>query len=357
MKRTSLFEAHQNAGAKFVDFTGWEMPISYGSLKNEILAVRNDCGVFDVSHMGEFFIEGTQAVEFAQSLICNNFNVPVGKAVYSPLLNNEGKIIDDLIIYKISNTKVLVCVNASNEEKDWNWISSLKEKSSFDCRLVRMSDEISLVALQGKSSQEILSSFFKDQDFEALDYYEVREFSYNNEESIVARTGYTGEDGFEVFMSHKEIQNFWKHCIDNNVTPCGLGSRDTLRLEVCYPLYGNELREDLTPLDCALKWTVKNESEYPGKKALEDYKSTHRLVKLSLEKGIPRKGYLVLNDKGEKVGEISSGTMSPTLNKGIALALIERDKFPENKQFSIEIRGKSYEANYHTKPFYTGGHK
>ncbi len=348
--KTKLYDEHIKLGAKIVDFAGWEMPISYSSLKEEILATRNSCGVFDVSHMGEFFVEGKDAVKFVDFLIPNNFNVPNGKAVYSPLLNKDGKIIDDLIAYKLSESRVMICVNASNIKKDWDWIYSIHEEENFDCTIVDRSEDFSLLAIQGPKSEEILKDVLDD--FSKMNYYEVLE----NNDFIIARTGYTGEDGFEVFGNHEFIVNLWQKLMKANVLPCGLGARDTLRVEVCYPLYGHELNEELSPLDCALKWTIKSESKYVGQKALESYKSLHKLIKLSLDKGIPREGYKILS-QGEVVGEVTSGTMSPNLGKGIAIGRVLREKTEGVKQYDIEIRGKTYEANYHTKPFIIGGHK
>jgi len=352
--KTSLYEKHVELNAKIVDFAGWEMPISYSSLKNEILKVRNSCGVFDVSHMGEFFIEGKQACEFMDHLIPNDFQVPIGKAVYSPLLNHEGKIIDDLIAYKLSEQMVMICVNASNIDKDWKWISSIHKNNKFDCKIFNRSDEFSLVAIQGPQSELILEKTLGS--VKELDYYEIKKLENSHGSFIVARTGYTGEDGFEVFGDHEVIVKLWDRLMNAGVTPCGLGSRDTLRVEVCYPLYGHELSEELTPYDCNLKWTVKSKVDYVGKEAVDSSTPKFKLIKISLDKGIPRQGYKVFSGK-ELVGLVTSGTMSPVISKGIALARVERSKTEGVKSYQVEIRGKTYDANYHIKPFIDGGHK
>ncbi len=357
MKRTSLYNKHIAANGRMVDFAGWEMPVQYSNLKEEILAVRNKVGVFDVSHMGEFWVTGADAFSFIDKLIPNSFDVEIGKAVYSPLLNKEGKMLDDLIVYKVGEKKVLICVNAANVEKDWNWIESVWKDSGLNCEVRNSSEDYSLLAIQGPGTEEVMEKVFSI-DFSDTPYYGVKTHGDENGEWVFARTGYTGEDGFEVFGNHEQINWLWDQFISSGVEPCGLGARDTLRLEVCYPLYGNELNESLTPLDSGLKWTTKlDKTDFVGKSALLDYQPQKRLIKLSLEKGIPRAGYPVLNGAGETIGEITSGTMSPILNKGIALALIEREKFPENKSFQVEIRGKQYSATYHTKAFVQGGHK
>lgn len=351
--RTCLFEKHQELKAKIVDFAGYEMPIQYKNLKEEVLAVRNSVGVFDVSHMGEFFVRGKDAIRFVDYIMTNDFkNLNIGKAIYSPLCNQEGKILDDLIAYKIRDEEVLICVNAANMEKDYAWIS--KQTEGFDIQLTNESSEYSLLALQGPKSFETLKSI---KDFEHLqdsDYYSVQ--TINVDEYIVARTGYTGEDGFEIFASHDKIQRLWEELMLKEVTPCGLGARDVLRLEVCYPLYGNELSEDYTPLDCALKWTTKLDKEtFIGKEALKSYKPSKKLLKLTLDKGIPRTGYKVISNNQE-VGQVTSGSMSVVLGKGIALALVNRD-FEDYDNVQIEIRNKLYDATRVTKPFVSGGHK
>lgn len=353
---TSLTEAHIELKAKMAPFAGFNMPVSYESTKDEVLAVRNNCGVFDVSHMGEFFVVGNDAISFVDSLLTNDFkNAPLEKAVYSPLCNNEGKVIDDLIAYKLNESKVLICVNAANIDKDFTWIKS--QLTDEDCALTNQSSDYSLLAVQGPKSEDILKKLnvYPDTDFP---YYSAKEFSHDNENIILARTGYTGEDGFEVFGSHNFIKSLWAQLLAEGVTPCGLAARDVLRLEVAYPLYGHELSEEWTPLDAGLKWTVKlDKGDFVGKQALEGHTRNYRLAKLSLDKGIPREGYEVLDDEGQNIGHVTSGTMSVTLGKGICLALIKNDKFPENKSFSIKVRKNIIQANYHTKAFVSGGHK
>lgn len=354
--KTVLHQKHCDLGAKMAGFAGFDMPIQYSSVKDESIAVRNNCGMFDVSHMGEFLVQGPDALKFVDFLVTNDFlNAGELKAVYSPLCREDGTVIDDLIAYKLEGNKVLICVNASNIEKDWNWISSKTE--GFDVSLENQSDQTSLIAVQGPKTEEILRkmNILPEGEFP---YYSVATSRFDDSEILLARTGYTGEDGFEVFCPNDKISMLWDSLIENGVTPCGLASRDVLRLEVCYPLYGHELNDELTPLDANLKWTVKlDKPAFLGKETLENSKPVYRLAKLSLEKGIPREGYPVLNQDGKSIGYITSGTHSVALGKGICLARIKREDWPEDKSFAIEIRNKVFPATYHTKPFVTGGHK
>lgn len=354
--KTSLHEEHLSLNAKMAPFAGFDMPLQYSSVKEEVLAVREHAGVFDVSHMGEFFVSGPDAIAFVDNLITNDFkNAEMLKAVYSPLCREDGTVIDDLIAYKLGADRVLICVNASNIEKDWNWISS--KTGSFDCTLSNLSNEFSLLALQGPKAELILRDFGIKLP-ESFPYYSILETTHEGEKIIVARTGYTGEDGFEVFSSHEYAKRLWNKLIFNGVKPCGLAARDVLRVEVCYPLYGHEISDNVTPLDSGLGWTVKlAKPNFIGKAALEAYKPKYQLVKLSLDRGIPREGYDVLNSEGEKIGTVTSGTMSVVTGKGVALALVEKAKAPQDKKYSINIRNTNYEANFHAKAFVTGGHK
>lgn len=356
LKKTSLHEEHINLKAKMAPFAGFDMPLQYESVKTESQAVRNSAGVFDVSHMGEFFVIGRDAVKFVDYALTNDFaGAEVGKAVYSPLCRDNGTIIDDLIAYKLEEEKVLICVNASNIEKDFQWLNQLVEK--FECQLTNHSDSYSLLALQGPKSEEILKSL-EVLNSDEFTYYSAKEASTPFGDLILARTGYTGEDGFEIFGGHDSIKKLWSELLSREVTPCGLASRDVLRLEVGYPLYGHELSDAWTPLDAGLKWTVKMaKNDFCGKSFLDSYQPKYRLAKLSLDKGIPREGYEVLNSSGEKIGWITSGTMSVATSKGIGLALIENEKFPDDKIFKIKVRANEIEANYHTKAFVAGGHK
>ncbi len=353
--KTQLYDEHVKLGAKIVPFAGWDMPVQYTSVKEEVLAVRNTAGVFDVSHMGEFFIEGKDAEAFADYLVTNDIlAAPQGKAVYSPLCREDGTVIDDLIVYKLAPGRVMICVNASNIDKDFSWMKS--QHHGFDCSFTNMSHIFSLLALQGPKSFEILKPLLGD--LPDLEYYSVFETTFADSPVILARTGYTGEDGFEVFAHHHTIKALWPKLLEAGVTPCGLAARDVLRLEVCYPLYGHELNDEINPYDAGLGWTVKpNKTKFIGKEALAAKAAKFKLIKLQLEKGIPREGYSVLNAQNEVIGTITSGTASVVLNKGIALARVKIDKIPADDIFMIDIRSKNYPAQLIKKPFVTGGHK
>ncbi len=354
--KTSLHEDHVALNAKMAPFAGFDMPLQYSSVKEEVLAVREHAGVFDVSHMGEFFVSGPDAVKFVDHIVTNDFqNAEMLKAVYSPLCRENGTVIDDLIAYKLATDRVLICVNASNIEKDWNWISS--KTAGFDIKLANLSSSFSLLALQGPKAELILRDFGVKLPSE-FPYYSILETTHEGEKIIIARTGYTGEDGFEVFSSDEYAKKLWNKLIFNGVKPCGLAARDVLRVEVAYPLYGHEISDEVTPLDAGLGWTVKmSKANFIGKSALEAYKPKFQLVKLSLERGIPREGYEVLDSEGQKIGTVTSGTMSVVTGKGVALALVEKAKAPADKKYLINIRNTNYEANFHAKAFVTGGHK
>jgi aminomethyltransferase len=306
--------------------------------------------------MGEFLVEGPDAVSFVDYLITNDLkNSQNLKAVYSPLCREDGTVIDDLIAYKLGSEKVLICVNASNIEKDWNWMQSKLGK--FNCKFTNHSNDFSLIAIQGPQSEKICQELglMGEEDFP---YYSILEKNIKNEKIILARTGYTGEDGFEVFCSHDFAKNLWSNFLKAGAKPCGLASRDVLRLEVCYPLYGHELNDSVTPLDAGLQWTVKlNKDNFIGKSTLLDYQPKFRLMKFSLERGIPREGYTILNSKNLEIGKVTSGTMSVITGKGIAMALVEKSLIPEDKKYFVNIRNTNYEASTHSKSFVTGGHK
>lgn len=355
LQKTHLYDEHVKLGAKIVPFAGWDMPVQYTSVKDETLAVRSEVGVFDVSHMGEFFIEGKDAEKFADYLVTNDIvNAPNGKAIYSPLCRENGTVIDDLIVYKLAPGRVMICVNASNIDKDFNWMNS--QLKGFDCTLTNRSAEYSLLAVQGPKTFETLKPLMKE--LPELEYYSVFETHFNNQPVILARTGYTGEDGFEIFGGHEAIKSLWQKLMTLKVIPCGLASRDVLRLEVCYPLYGHELNDEVNPFDAGLGWTVKlNKINFIGKEALTPKKAQYKLVKLMLDKGIPRENYPVLNAAHQPIGTVTSGTMSVVTGKGIALARIQIDKAPADEVFNIDIRQKSYPAQLVKKPFVTGGHK
>lgn len=351
--KTALHGHHLKAGAKMAPFAGFDMPLQYaGSVKEEVHSTRNEVAVFDVSHMGEFLVEGKEACHYIDYLLPNHFlSAPIGKAVYSPLCRENGSIIDDLIAYKLGPERVLVCVNAANIEKDWSWFET--QVGNFDCQLKNISEETSLLAIQGPKTEEALRKAL-DINISDLDYYGVREFG----DYIIARTGYTGEDGVEVFASSDNIVGLWEKLMAEEIRPAGLVARDVLRLEVGYPLYGNELTDMLTPLDCGLKWTVKFEKEkFMGKDFLMDYQPKRQNVKFSVAKGIPRKEQIIVDKNGDEIGEVTSGTMSFTAGKGIGMASMDRENYQKGEQYFLQIRNKLEPLEVHGKPIVSGGHK
>lgn len=358
MKKTKLNSLHSELGAKLVNFAGFEMPIHYKSLKEEVIAVRNGCGVFDVSHMGEFFVTGNEAHKFVDYIMTNDFlSSPEGKAVYSPMCDDKGMMLDDLIAYKLSKNEAMICVNASNIDKDFNWMKS--HITGFDANIDDQSDSFSLLAIQGPKSESVLNSIYDSFGVPQMEYYGVKEIKHNDGRVIIARTGYTGEDGFEVFGQHDFIIDLWEKLISSKgVSPCGLGARDVLRLEVAYPLYGHELDDTVTPLDCGLKWCTKLEAgDFIGKEALQNYQPRFQTVKLVMLKGIARENYKVLDQDQKEIGYITSGTMSVSNSQGIALARINKEKVNTTTDFYVNIRNKNYKATRVMKAFVVGGHK
>lgn len=348
MIKTSLYDNHIKAGAKMVPFAGFEMPIQYSSLKEEALAIRNEAGIFDVSHMGEFFVTGEDAIAFTDYIMTNDFKgAAMGKAVYSPLCRENGTVVDDLIAYKLGEKEVLICVNASNIEKDWNHISQFTSK--FNIELTNQSDDFSLLAIQGPKTKAAMKELGLAEAIN-LEIFSLARYSFNNSEVIVARTGYTGEDGFEIFCNHETAKAIWEKSLKSGIIPCGLGSRDVLRIEACYPLYGHEINDEVTPLDAGLRWTVKfTESDFVGKDSLSSYQPKYKLIKLIMDKGIPREGYKVFNTSGDEVGIVVSGTMSVLLGKGVALAHIAHQALEDS--YIVEIRNRQFESRRLKKSF------
>ncbi|MBF0206276.1 MAG: glycine cleavage system aminomethyltransferase GcvT [Oligoflexia bacterium] len=371
---TELTQYHQRLHAKMAAFAGFEMPIQYTTVKEEVCSVRSGVGVFDVSHMGEFFIEGNDAVALADYLVTNDIKgAGEGRAIYSPLCREDGTVVDDLIVYKLRKDKVLLCVNAGNMQKDWQHIQRIKNATTFSAQIYDRSSDYSLLAIQGPKAVEALTmaGVLGTSDEMEFSYYSVREVKFDGVDLIVARTGYTGEDGFEVFCDHRTVVKLWERLMAQGVTPCGLAARDILRLEVCYPLYGHELSDELTPFDSGLKWTVKfHDRNFVGKEVLQQVVPRFQIIRLSLQGGIPRQGHpveIMRSTEGgvDVVGQVTSGTLSPTINKGIALALVEKSKIEifnsknggKHTQYSIIIRDKRHLVDYHDKAFITGGHK
>ena len=342
-----------------VPFAGYEMPVSYAGVNEEHLCVREKLGVFDVSHMGEFLIEGPKALDLIQWVSTNDASkLEVGKAQYSCLPGDEGGIVDDLIIYRVKEETYLLVVNASNIEKDWDHISKHNEK--FGAEMRNLSDDYSLLAIQGPKAVEAmqpLSSIdlaeipfysFKVADFAGIDYV------------IISATGYTGSGGFEIYCKNNEVEQVWNKVMEAGeaygIQPIGLAARDTLRLEMGYCLYGNDIDDTTSPIEAGLGWITKFTKDFVNAEALQaekENKPTRRLVAFELlEKGIPRQGYELLNAEGEVIGKVTSGTQSPCLEKGIGLGYVERAYAPKETDIMVQIRKKQVPAKVVALPFY-----
>lgn len=367
LKRTPLFECHQARGAKLVEFAGWEMPVQYDGVIQEHQAVRSAVGIFDVSHMGEVRIKGAGSMQLLDYLTCNDVSkVQSGQAQYSALLNESGGVIDDLIIYKVSSEEFLLCVNASNTAQVLGWIESqvgeLLSSGSIRAGAVTIeneSDSTALLALQGPQAEQILK---QDQELAPagdLEYFRCMQVSWRGARVFVARTGYTGEDGFELFVSSDVVVDLWKHFVDHlKVAPIGLAARDTLRLEVGYPLHGHELSPDISALESGIGWIVKlnKESDFVGKRALVSQKAQgikKVLVGFELKvPGIARFGDAVVSETGDVIGEVTSGTRSPTLERSVGIARVPAELKSVGTEINLQVRKRCLTAQVVGLPFY-----
>jgi aminomethyltransferase len=355
-RRTPLFEAHQNLGAKLVDFAGWEMPVQYESVIAEHQAVRTAAGLFDVSHMGEVEFRGKGALEAANGLISNDLaRCADGQAVYAGLLNDEGGFVDDVVAYRFSPERILICVNAANRDKDFQWMSSHAKGVAPDNR----SDAYAQLALQGPKAASILKRL-TPVELDGIKTYRFSEGPVANVPCIISRTGYTGEDGFELYCAQEAASKLWFALLDegkpDGLKPAGLGARDSLRTEMKYALYGNDIDDVHTPLEAGLGWVVKlDKAAFVGKAALERQKAAgvkRRLVGFELvESGIPRHGYPVLKD-GQRVGDVTSGTMGPSVKKPIGMGYVPAELAAEGSTFHVEIRGRPVAAKVVKTPFW-----
>lgn len=357
LKRTPLYQVHKELGAKLVEFGGWEMPIQYQGIIKEHQAVRQKAGLFDVSHMGELLVAGPDALNFLQQVVTNDVaKVGIGKIMYTPLINEDGGILDDLLIYNLGLHRYLLVVNASNKDKDLAW---LQLKLSGDVGISDKSDEYGLLALQGPLAQEVLQRLTSMQ-LETIGAFQFAIGTVGDVPCLISRTGYTGEDGFELYCHPEEVVKLWHAIMEagqaDGVVPCGLGARDTLRFEAALPLYGHELNEDINPLMAGLSWTVKfDKPDFIGRQALLEIKergNDYKLVGLEMvERGIPRADYPVLMDN-EQVGWVTTGSFSPTKNVNLALAYVKPQYGDLEQELAVEIRGKAIKAKVVKKPFY-----
>ncbi|MFV9551116.1 glycine cleavage system aminomethyltransferase GcvT [Algibacter sp. PT7-4] len=358
MKNTALTETHKSLGAKIVPFAGYNMPVQYEGVNIEHETVRNAVGVFDVSHMGEFLIEGEHALDLIQKVSSNDASkLTIGKAQYSCLPNDEGGIVDDLIIYKIKENTYLLVVNASNIEKDWNWISS---KNNLGATMRDLSEDYSLLAIQGPKAIEAMQSL-TSHDLSAIKFYnfEVGNFA-GIENVIISATGYTGSGGFEIYCKNNEVKQIWDKVLqagaDFGIKPIGLAARDTLRLEMGYCLYGNDIDDTTSPIEAGLGWITKFTKEFTNSEALKAEKEhgpERKLIAFELnERGIPRHGYDIVDGNGKKIGVVTSGTMSPSLSKGIGLGYVPTIFANINSKINIQIRKNAVPATVVKLPFY-----
>ena len=349
-RKTKLYDSHQSLKAKLVPFSGFWMPLQYSSITKEHHHVRSKCGVFDVSHMGEFIVSGKNAKTFLQNVTTNDIsNLEIGKVQYSAFCNESGGVIDDLLVYHLGDYYMLV-VNASNIEKNFDWLSS---QLIDDVSLEDQSGTISLLALQGPLSRLYLKKLYPN--IEKLKYYET--LLPDNDEVIVARTGYSGELGFEIYAPNTIILKLWNEILSlsDDILPVGLGCRDSLRLEMGYCLYGNELNEQTTTIEAGLSWITKHETSFIGSNAMQNNLPSKKLIALiSEERAIPRSGYKLFSKDKKEVGVVTSGGMSPSLKKGIALAYVDYDMRLE-KEFLIGIRDNFFIFEKTKLPFYKNG--
>lgn len=357
MKKTKFYSIHEKLGAKLVDFAGYSMPIQYNSIIAEHKTVRNSAGVFDVSHMGEVFISGEKALDFVQHITTNDASKLIpGKVQYSAMCYEDGGIVDDLLVYKISDNKFMLVINASNIDKDLEWMN---KNNSFGVLIENCSDEYSLLALQGPNSQKIIQKICNKEL--TLEYYSFFEAEVAGVEMIVSRTGYTGELGYELYFKGDEetAEKIWNELFkageEFNINPVGLGARDSLRLEMGFCLYGNDIDQTTNPLEAGLGWITKlQKGNFNGRdsllKAKEEGLKRKLAAIISDEKAFPRKGY-ELTASGKKIGEVTSGTVSPVLEKAIALGYVESEYAAEGKEINFMIRGKEIPAKIVKLPF------
>lgn len=357
MKATSLTNKHISLGAKMVPFAGYNMPVSYKGLNEEHHAVRNSVGVFDVSHMGEFILKGANALNLIQKVTSNDASVLTdGKAQYSCLPNATGGIVDDLIVYKIDSETYMLVVNASNIEKDWNWI---KQNDTWNVDMKNISDETSLLAIQGPNAIKTLQKL-TDITFVDIPYYSFVKGKFNGVENvIISNTGYTGAGGFEIYFENKNAEKIWDAIFESgkefDIRPIGLGARDTLRLEMGFCLYGNDIDDTTSPIEAGLGWITKYTKDFTNKAMIEGQKVNGVSKKLvgfeMIERGIPRHDYQIVDANGKIIGKVTSGTQSPSLNKAIGMGYVATEFSKADSEIFVLIREKAIKAKVCKLPF------
>ena len=371
LKRTALFSAHQKLGAKLVDFGGWEMPVQYTSITDEHLAVRNAAGLFDISHMGEVTVNGAGAVEFLNRTLTNDIRkLGSGQGQYTLMCNERGGVVDDLYAYRLSVDVYLLIINASRIEADVAWLKAQAAKfSGGEVNLTDASHHYAAIALQGPRVKEFIAtvipgasgSVFKVGAVTDLKKNQIAGFHFDNSNILVSRTGYTGEDGFEILGPDSAVQHLWDKFLATGapfgIKPCGLGARDTLRTEVCYPLYGHELDEQTTPIEAGVGFFVAlDKGEFNGRAVLADQKAAgpkKKLVAFKMtDKSAPPRPHYPIWANGENVGIVTSGTQSPSLNVGIGMGYVPAALAKAEQKIEIEIRGRRFAAVVVPKPIY-----
>jgi aminomethyltransferase len=354
LKKTPLNQLERELGGKMVDFGGWDLPVQFSGILEEHEAVRTNVGIFDVSHMGEVTVKGPQALELLQRATCNDVSKLLdGRIHYNGLLYPTGGFVDDILIYRIAADDYFVVVNASNTDKDFEWLQ--QSGSGLDAEVKNVSADYAQLAIQGPNAERVLQPM-TDVALAEMKYYRFGQGAVDGAPAIVSRTGYTGEDGFEVYVAPEHGPRIMKKLIDAGVKPCGLGARDTLRLEAKMALYGNDIDDTTTPIEADLAWIVKTEKgDFAGREVLQRQKEEgprRRLVGFEMvDRGIARHGYPVV-DGGQEIGVVTSGTHSPTLKKAIGLAYLPLDKSAQGSEFSVLIRGKEARARVVPTPFY-----
>jgi aminomethyltransferase len=358
MKNTALTHIHEGLGAKMLPFAGYNMPILYEGVNAEHETVRNSVGVFDVSHMGEFLLSGPNALALIQKVTSNDAaTLTIGRAQYSCLPNNDGGIVDDLIIYKMKEEVYLLVVNASNIDKDWDWISS---HNDLGVEMRNLSDDYSLLAIQGPKAVEAMQSL-SSIDLGAITYYhfEVADFA-GRDNVIISATGYTGSGGFEIYCKNEDAEHIWNAVFEAgaafNIKPIGLAARDTLRLEMGFCLYGNDINDSTSPLEAGLGWITKFNKEFTNSENLKKQKEagvTKKLIAFELiDRGVPRHDYEIVDATGKVIGIVTSGTMSPSMNKGIGLGYVTIENSSIDSDIFIRIRKNDVLAKVVKLPFY-----
>ena len=354
LKLTPLNHIHRALGAKMVDFGGWDMPVQYSGIIAEHTAVRTRAGLFDVSHMGQCEVAGEQALEAMQFLMANNMDIPNNKAVYTAMCNQKGGIVDDLIIYRMSQWRYYIILNASNAEKDVAWIK--EHATEFEVKVTDLSGFTAQLALQGPESEKILQQL-TELELSKIKTFWVAEGKVGGIPAIIGRTGYTGEDGFEIYVDAERAEELWKSIMEkgkqSGLLPIGLGARDSLRLESGLMLYGNELDEETSPLEAAIAWTVDMGKDFLGKGALAANPPGRKMVGFELlERSVARHGDLVVSASGERIGIVTSGIFSPTLKKPLGLLMLDSPAHMNISNPGIRIRDRIIPCRFVSHRFY-----